>query len=373
MTNPADLSAGTGTDEMVMPDYRDRCLTRLLPALLGVDSPSWLPDEVLRARQVVLFVVDGLGWQQLRARESIAPTLASMQGEPITTVAPSTTASALTSIVTGAAPGEHGMVGYRIMVDGQVLNALRWTTPSGDARTTVVPAEFQPLDPFCASPATVITRSEFAQTGFTKAHLDGAEMVGYRTSASLVHEVRQRLDAGDRLVYAYYDGIDRIGHEYGHGGHYDAELASVDSMVERMTAALPPGAALVVTADHGQIETTPQFDLDTEVTDLTDAMSGEARFRWLHTAPGRTADLAAAATATLGDAAITATREKVLDEGWLGPHVTTASIDRLGEVAVVATGCGAINDPAEGGFPMLARHGGFTPAEMLVPVVSAWR
>ena len=47
-----------------------------------------------------------------------------MEGGAITTVAPSTTATALTSIATGLAPAQHGIVGYRMLVDDDVLNVL---------------------------------------------------------------------------------------------------------------------------------------------------------------------------------------------------------------------------------------------------------
>ena len=60
------------------------------------------------ANQVVLLVIDGLGWEQLQDRASISPTLvrAALTGSAITSVAPTTTATALTSIVTwNAAPG----------------------------------------------------------------------------------------------------------------------------------------------------------------------------------------------------------------------------------------------------------------------------
>ena len=54
-----------------------------------------------------------------------------MEGGPITTVVPSTTATALTSIATGLAPAQHGLVGYRMLVGGDVLNVLRWTMTGG--------------------------------------------------------------------------------------------------------------------------------------------------------------------------------------------------------------------------------------------------
>ena len=52
-------------------------------------------------------------------------------------------------------------------------------------------------------------------------------------------EVRRAIAAGEPFVYAYYDGIDKIAHEFGFGEHYDAELAAVDRMVADLLPMLP--------------------------------------------------------------------------------------------------------------------------------------
>ena len=53
----------------VPPEYADRSVLHLVPALLeGSCAPRWLDATVLSARQVVLLVLDGLGWQQLQRR-----------------------------------------------------------------------------------------------------------------------------------------------------------------------------------------------------------------------------------------------------------------------------------------------------------------
>ena len=128
-------------DKPGLPDYAGACITNIVPALLDgtIEAPSWIPSAALEADQVVLLVLDGLGWDQLQARRHLAPTLAALAGGPITSVSPTTTATALTSIATGLTPGEHGVVGYRVAVDHEVLNILRWTTPAGDARQRIEP------------------------------------------------------------------------------------------------------------------------------------------------------------------------------------------------------------------------------------------
>ena len=108
----------------VLPDYQGACVTNIVPTLLAgpAAAQEWFPDEVLASRQVVLLVLDGLGWHQLASRPEIAPVLSGLAGSHITTIAPSTTATGLTSITTGLPPGEHGMVGYRVRTHGTVLS-----------------------------------------------------------------------------------------------------------------------------------------------------------------------------------------------------------------------------------------------------------
>ena len=90
----------------VLPDYRGPCLSNVVPALLGpADASDWLPAPIQQAKAVVLFLVDGMGWEQLQDRSELTPVLSAMEGGPITTVAPTTTTTALTSLVTGSAPG----------------------------------------------------------------------------------------------------------------------------------------------------------------------------------------------------------------------------------------------------------------------------
>ena len=48
---------------------------------------------------------------------------------------------------------------------------------------------------------------------------------GCRRRSSLKLPRRSRRE---RFVYAYYDGPDRVAHEYGLVAHYDAELAATD-------------------------------------------------------------------------------------------------------------------------------------------------
>ena len=95
------------TNELVLPDYDRACTSNVMaPLVEDPDNvPDWFPPGVVGADQVVLLVLDGLGWHQMQDRLSLLRGLSTMEARAITTVAPSTTATALTSIATGLPPG----------------------------------------------------------------------------------------------------------------------------------------------------------------------------------------------------------------------------------------------------------------------------
>jgi hypothetical protein len=324
-----------------------------------------------------LLVLDGLGWAQLRDRQQLAHHLSGLAGGPITSVAPTTTATALTSISLSEPPAAHGVVGYRVRVDGpsgsEVLNVLRWRTSSGDARPFVPPAGFQPAPAFGGRSVPVVTRSEFLTSGFSAAHLSGSRQLGWSLPSTLVVEVRRLLSAGEQFVYAYYDGLDRVAHTHGLSEYYDAELAAADRLVGDLRAVLPPAAALVVTADHGQVHVGEAVrPLDPEIVAATALISGEARFRWLHARPGAGHDVAVAAKERYGDEAWVRTIDEVDAEGWFGGRLGRVARARLGDVALVPHRPIAYLDPLDqGDARLVSRHGSLTAEEMYVPLLAA--
>jgi hypothetical protein len=362
------------TDERpLLPDYGGACITNIVPVLLepGQPWPTWFPAVAEDADQVVLLVLDGLGWTQFDARRRFAPTLAGLEGGSISTVAPSTTAAALTSITTGLAPGAHGVIGYRMRVDGEVLNVLRWQASGRDARASIPPDKVQVHEPFAGHRPPVVTRSEFRETGFTQAHLDRTRLSGWRVTSTLVTEVAHLVRRGEPFVYAYYEGIDKVAHEYGLSEFYDAELRSADRIVADILEVLPPGAVLVVTSDHGQVDVGDRVITPApEVLSHVDQQSGEGRFRWLHARAGHARHLVEAATAHHADTGWVVPVEQIIDEHWLGPVLIEPARRMLGDVALVAREPVSYHDPADGGpFKLIARHGSLTVDEMLVPLL----
>lgn len=358
--------------EPLRPDFEGASVAGLVPALVGGRPAAWIPSVAREARQVVLLVLDGLGWTAVEQHRGRMPSLAAMEGGPITTVVPSTTSTALTSITTGLAPAQHGVLGYRMAVDGSVLNMLRWTM--ADGRRAPDPFDVQRHPPFLGREIPVVTKRDFRDGGFTNAHLRGGRFVGWQTTSALVEQCVRCLASGARFVYAYYPGVDTIAHEFGlHDAVYERELAFADRLVGDLLDTLPADAALLVTSDHGQVHLEPESWRELpELAPLVATQAGDGRFRSLHARPGAARELLDAARTVVGDDAWVRSRRELLDEGWIGPGATGSVPGRIGDVVLAARSGVAFVDPA---LPAEARlrsgHGSLTPDEMLVPLLAA--
>ena len=359
-----------------IPQYSGACTANIVPSVLGPGGcdalPAWMPEVARGARNVVVLVLDGLGWHQLNSRRDLAPTLASMSGGSITTVAPTTTVTALTSIATGLTPGEHGMMGYRMDLGRRVVQMLRWADDRGDVRREFPPEMVQPCPPFMGAKVPVISRAELEGTAFTDAHLRGTTALGWKAASSIAVTIGEQLRSGARFVYAYYDGVDKIAHERGFGPFYEAELRSADAIVKSIQDVLTPGSVLLVTADHGQVMVgTNTLPPNPEVLAMTAYQSGEGRFRWLHARDGVQVELLARASTHHADVAWVVSKEQVIDENWLGPRLGPATRKRLGDVALVPRDPISFDDVGDTGpFLLQCRHGALTDDELDVPLLA---
>ena len=164
-----------------------------------------------------------------------------------------------------------------------------------------------------------MTRQDYGPTGFTAAHLGPVELHRWHTPGRARHRGPRAGARGEPFVYAYYEGIDKVAHAEGLGEFYDDELRAADRLVADVLEVLPPGAVLVVTADHGQVDV-GQLGRGARARDHArrDADQRRGPLPLAARAAGCHGDVAATAAALHGDVAWVRTKEQVIDEGWLG-------------------------------------------------------
>ncbi|MGM1060819.1 alkaline phosphatase family protein [Saccharothrix sp. Mg75] len=371
----------------VVPRYGAGSLADVVPSLLaGLGVPGAVDVLGLAGPpRVCVLLVDGLGWELLREHEADAPFLASLPGPPITAGFPATTATGLASLGTGLPAGEHGFVGYSFEAGGEVLNALRWSrcgVPDHvDLRSSLVPEEVQPRTTVFERAAAagvavhqVLPRDQRG-SGLSRAVLRGGSFDGVLGFGDLVARVSAALWSADRvLCYAYHGNLDALGHVYGPGSApWRWQLRFVDQVAAGIADGLPPGGALVVTADHGMVPVTDPVDLD-EVAALREgvrAFGGEARVRHVYTASAGA--VRSRWESVLGDRAWVVTRDEAVAAGWFGPRVDDRVLPRVGDLVVAARGSlGLVRtraEPVVSGFT--GQHGSLTAAEQHVPLLVA--
>ena len=372
------------TSPFVEPAYEDRSLGDVLPAVaraLGVDVQLPPTSLVLpEAGRYVVFLVDGLGYEQLRDHPADAPYLHSLLGDqpPATAGVPSTTATSLTSLGTALRPGTHGVVGFTSRIPGtdELLNALTWSK-------SVDPTTWQPHPTAFARLAaagvatTVVNKREFAGSGLTVAGQRGAEFVGADKVGERTAAVLAATRACPALVYLYEGDLDWTGHRYGvESLSWRLQLSMVDAAAEQLRETLHDDVRILVVADHGMVDSPVHRRLDTddhpELLEGVALLGGEARFRHLYCQGGAVADVTGTWRAVLGDRAEVLTRDEAIERGWFGV-VGSEVRPRLGDVMVAAREDFSVMSSAV--FPYETRlvglHGSLTSAEMLIPVLVA--
>ena len=392
MSSP--LAAGTAL-ATVRPEYGAASLADVMPGVLAALGVAGAADpldlagrELSDVDRVAVLLVDGLGHHVLPLAARHAPVLAQLatgglpgsSARAITTGFPSTTPTSLASLGTGAAPGGHGLVGFFLNVPGtdRVLNHIDWSNDPDPLRWQPLSTQFD-LAAAAGVTAIVAGHPNLAGSGLTTAAYRGGLYVPAARADTLADVMLRCLRSpAPAVVYGYVPDVDKAGHLFGvDSPEWTEAIRLVDALLDRLVSQLPPRSALVVTADHGQLNVPAanRFDLDRDpaLSAGVRIVAGEARVRYLHTVDGARDDVVAAWRETLGDAAWVVTRDEAVAEGWFGP-VAEQHLQRIGDVVaachadhvVLAT----LHDPPLAAA-LVAFHGSATELEMRIPLLVA--
>lgn len=380
------------------PDYAGGSIANLMRTIAdacGAPSPVQAPlypryeidaAQLAAARNIVLLVIDGLGADMLETRGS--GTLRRQAGLRLSSVFPSTTASAIPLFMTGLMPAQHALTGWHMWLDElQTVTAILPLTPRTGPPFSIprerLPAmlfDHAPLYPDMRRPAWTISPREIAYSPFNTWHSRGAETHAYAGIDGLLQALQRLIrQPGEKFIHAYWPVLDACAHRFGR------DSAEVTGVLEQFCVmfdtllALIAGTdtALLVTADHGFIDSPAERVI--QLTDHPDLaamldrpLCGEQRVAWCYVKAEARASFIRCAEDILGDRAEVISRERLLDEGWFGPgpvHPKLAS--RIGDFSLVMHDNWSIKDwqPGEKRHFTLGVHGGVSPDEMQVPLV----
>ena len=379
----------------VLPDYRGGSLVNLMSSIttaLGGTSPypplaALPPEDLAGARHLVLLVVDGLGHDYLAGRDGALRR--HLRGQ-LTSVFPSTTASAIPTFLTGLAPQQHGLTGWNMYFReiGAVIAPLPFRVRTGHhalRKAGITPASLFGLTPLfdrLPLPGHVMSPRNIVHSDFNVALSGRAQRHGYETLDELFAAIAGLLH-GDTpsYIHAYWPTLDSLAHEYGIGSEQVATaFAALDTAFDRLLDAVHGnGSRLIVTADHGFIDSPAgqTIDLDDHPA-LRDTLllplCGEPRMAYAYVRAGREAQFEDYVRTRLADRIQLFKSEDILQRGWLGPGEAHPGLrDRLGDYVLIPRGQAILRDWLKGEerYTHVGVHGGLSDAEMRVPLVVA--
>ena len=385
---------------MTLPDYEGGSIVNLMRSLgdaCGADAP--LPYAPLRggkvslrdtAKHIVLLVIDGLGCRYLEHHGAGSRLQAHLQAS-LTSVFPSTTASAVTTFLSGLAPQQHALTGWHMYFDelgtiAAVLPLRPRSCDRVDLSQEEWPARLFGHRPFVgriARTATFVSPREIADSPFNRYHSAGAQVIAYATLEELfgaiVRAVRQA--EAPSYTHAYFSELDSLAHVHGIGSEQvSRRFAELDRAFGKCLDALAGSDTLLVAcADHGFIDSPPGRQIDlAEHPDLAATLArplcGERRVAYCYVRPGQAARFEAEAARALDGRADCYRADALVARGWFGPGAPDPRLAaRIGDYVLVMRDNWTLLDWVEGEkrYRQFGVHAGVSKEEMIVPLVVA--
>lgn len=404
-------------DEFIYPKYQDQSILNVpasLCELLGIPPLKTPPldKEILAplgdgAQKVILILMDALGFQRLRNwmaddKDMIWNRLAA-DGllAPLTSISPSTTCAAITTLWTASSPSEHGIAGYELWLKefGVVANMIEHKPITYQGGTSSLklagfsPEAFLPVPPisdhFRENGITPYSFQHYAiiNSGLSQMFMEGAERQAFRTAADLWVSLRQVFEQSPNeraYAWVYWGAVDGLSHFFGPDDDRPRAEFTTFSMafehffLNKLSPAARKDTVVIMISDHGQIltdKTNTHYDLRNhpDFTNLLHLLpTGENRLSFLYVRPGKREAVKEYIEQAWPGQFFVLESSDAIEKGLFGPGKPYARLaERTGDLVAIARG-DAFWWWAAKENPIVGRHGGLSPEEMLVPFLAVW-
>jgi hypothetical protein len=382
-------------EHIIFPDYQGSSIANLMQTLASVrggDVGLYPPLEGLdaqplaNARNVVMLVIDGLGYEYLSQYPD--SHLYKHLHSKIMAVAPPTTTASVSTYLTGLAPQQHGLTGWFTYLRelGSVVTILPWVLRAGGPQlgeSGRVAMELLNLHSFFDRLAvdTYSVMPDFLQgSEFNRMVSGQASLVPYGTYQQCFDEVaRLCRNTRKKYVYAYWAGFDMLAHGFGVGSeqvasHFLELDQAFDKLVDQLAGS---DTALLVSADHGFVDAPPEKRID--LSDhpelkacLQVPLCGEPRLAYCYVRHDRRPQFEDYVEQNLSGIAQLYVSQDLVDENLYGlgdAHPELAN--RTGDYTLVMEDNHVMIDslPGDTTPQLVGYHGGLSSQEIYVPLI----
>ena len=396
------------------PFYEKNCISNIPGTVLDLFDikskrklPIELSTETENVNKVVLFVLDGFGYNQFLRYYKKTKLLANLAEKgnlfPLTSVFPSQTTNALTTLNTGLTPQEHGLFEYYLYlkeVDG-IVSTLSFDPLGSKRRNELVDKGFDPKLLFNGDTIQKKLRRQgiktfvhiytgYAYSNYATILFDGSTVVPNLKSSDLIVNLRKTLEKerGPAYFFVHLSNLDTISHEYGPKSYeYGAELSVIShllnkELVQKIDNRTAKETLILMTSDHGNIDIIPQNttyinEFPEIVTNFQIGKSGKrilptgsARDVFLHVKEEKQTETIDLLEKKIGDKAKIVKTKEAIKEGLFGlGTVSTEFFDRAGNCLILPYRTETVwfEHFKDRQLSLLGHHGGLNEEEMLIP------
>lgn len=343
--------------KMIKPDYSNS-VVNVTNSILGKENK--IKELKNLKKKIIFMIIDGMGYNFLIKNSTLKPV------KKITSVFPSTTASAITSINSGKEPCEHAITGWYMFVKelGCIIAPLPFYVrykhmkiQKGFEKKLFPQKKFK----------IIVTDDKIKKKEYAT--------YGYKTTSGFFRQTLQAIKKHN-LIYTYYPHLDSIEHKFGPNSiEAKNHMELLEKNIYKLIQRLPVDTSLIITADHGQIQSTKK-----ETFTLPDGLkkmmvlplTGEPRAAYVFIKNGFEKKFVDFIKKNLSDKLIVRSTKEFIQDGFFGSKkINPKLLDRIGDFVLLTKKNFVIKDPLfdEKLSFKKGNHGGISGDEMFVPLL----
>jgi hypothetical protein len=381
---------------MYLPNYKDGSIVNLMSSILSAygEKSQYGPlrqfdtGPLRDATNIVLFVIDGLGYEFL-IKYGPGSFLHKHMHDKVTSVFPSTTATGVTTFVTGLAPQQHAITGWFMLLKefGMVVRILPFNTRCGNfplSEINIDPSSIldnQSLSARIKAETFYMVPANLYESDYTNATSVGAKRVYFDSLEQCLEKLTKVINStsDQKFIYVYWAEFDGLCHEF---GTESAEVRAHFKELDKSLAALCNNlkhskAILLITSDHGLVDSSEAERIRLRdhpglVQTMTLPLCGEPRVAYCYVHPLRKKEFEKYVTKEMSEYCTMHSARELIDSNFFGlyePHDKLC--DRIGDYALIMKNNYIIKDTVLGETEhfLKANHGGVSKQEMFVPFI----
>lgn len=400
------------SDELIFPYYDGLSLANVpqsIASALEVPFPNSNPlldsvwqQDAPQAKRVIVFLMDGMGYKHLNMlmeedeelHDAVLDLNAGRNFVPLTSVAPSTTVVALSSLWTGVPPGQTGMTGTLMFLRelSMLANMLTFAPERGHHLQDVMAKwGLSPEDIVKSKglsqhlheqgiPTYNVTNQAFVGTGLSRILHRGIEHTtthkGLSDMMGQVENVIRETKGKRSYVSIYWEAVDSLAHKY--GAHHDYTNNEIREKIFALrdlsfSSDFRDGETLfILLADHGHYDAIKPIELAQDKllrSAMQMSLSGDERHAYMYLRHGTMEAVKDRIESHYADSLTYVETEKAVEMGYFGENPVPELVRRAGDLILLPRSGYTVADPVLGALPMISRHAGLSDWEMLIPFI----